>query len=53
MTKDQAYLVLIMFKAQNYDRLVSDFVELGLIFGQEWELDMHGSSQSSSKISWA
>ena len=30
ITKDQAYLVLIMFKAQNYDRLVSDFVEFVL-----------------------
>ena len=30
MTKDQAILILIMFKAQNFDRLVSDFVEFVL-----------------------
>lgn len=26
--KEQAYLILIMFKTQNFDRLVSDFVEV-------------------------
>lgn len=30
MTKDQAILILIMFKAQNFDRLVSDFVDIEL-----------------------
>lgn len=28
MTKDQAYLIMIMFKTQNFERLVSDFVEV-------------------------
>lgn len=29
ISKDQAYLILIMFKLQNDDRLVSDFVNFG------------------------
>ena len=35
--------------------LISDFVELlfVLFFGKHWEFNMNGSSQSSSKISWA
>lgn len=28
MTKDQAYLIMILFKTQNFERLVSDFVEV-------------------------
>jgi hypothetical protein len=35
--------------------LISDFVELVFVFffGKHWELDMNGSSQSSTKISLA
>jgi len=27
-TKEQAYLIMILFKTQNFERLVSDFVEV-------------------------
>ena len=48
-----SFSVLSVDSSDLDEELIGNGVELGLVLGKLWELDVNGSSQGSSEVGWA